>query len=191
LEDIAEYRESYAAQELVKIHDGLYINLGPCSSVDRRDSRILWASKIADDLEDAVAKGTEKADNVLVEFTNSTLAAQYLHFVKSIQFGPSKEDDGYVEDPAIILDILIEIISSDADFLETFQEAVKKYIDGCTLAAIAIPSYTCPTCKTNTAEANAKSDDPEDTVLTDWLVPLDISRLFLQGCAQKMYKSQE
>lgn len=119
----------------------------------------------------------------LEEVSRASLLCQYVHFVKSIEFGNiSTPGGGYavINDFDTILNALKTFSATDS-LREEIIEAILKYIMDSTTSIIAMPAFDCPFCK-EPQEKNVKNIPPRLKAF----IPIDIFQVFFGLLVQRV-----
>jgi hypothetical protein len=106
----------------------------------------------------------------------STLMRQFAHSVKCIEF-----NSNIIEDVETINSVLGSL-SADEELTKMFTKAAVDYNDMSTMATIGIPTYNCPNCNKDQAEAE-KTLPRLVTIL-----PLDMLQVFFSLHYQRLQK---
>ena len=102
---------------------------------------------------------------------------QYSHYVDSISFG----DNNVVQDFESICKVL-SALSTDNILSSEFNKNVNNLINFSSIAATAIPTFACPSCK-----KPAASRSKEDPAYVN-VIPLDMISIFFALVRVKMAK---
>jgi len=103
-----------------------------------------WVQNIIDKVENIYAdvENAEKKNKLIDDIVSKVLLGIYLAFIEKIEFA----DGSYIVDLAT-LEANLNHMSRDVELMDKFLVDIKNYINDNTLAVVAIPDYTCPTCE--------------------------------------------
>lgn len=158
------------------------------------DESFRWIDSIVQSVTRALGQSGDltKRQNYVKEKADSSELMQYVHWVKSIEFGTltPKEDSlegtatNVISDRNSIAQSLAMVNPAPA-VRELIMEKIRHHIEDTTLTVIAVPSYTCPVCQT-------PQEAPLEAALGRKvsLIPLDLLQLFIRLLIQRLSKAE-
>ena len=123
------------------------------------------------------ADDTNSKNIKINELAAASILGMYNAFVKSITF-----DGTTVNDPEGVTELLSDISSDDVAFTG-FVKVVSEYITNSSIAIVATPNYTCPSCNKNQNE-NKTGPFKE-------FIPINIVEHFFVLCALRTEKTRQ
>lgn len=178
-EEIIKYQDTLPTQESreVVIGDSVKMILKVPTVALHEESGFAWVDNIVEmtDRAFAVPLRGEERESYIHNQARVTLLRKYSHWVSKIVY-----EEDVVEDRATI-DNLLSRFSTAKGISNTLIENIVKYIDDCTVALVAIPTYNCPQCGEPAGNADRRHDD---------LIPLDVARIFFTLRSQRLYGRQ-
>lgn len=129
-------------------------------------------------LEESISKTTSQHDDpeernaALLRSANLTDMMEYSHWVSYIDLGEGQK----ITEPGSI-DLVLADLSGDRILVESFNQAIKTFIDKSTVAIIAAPTTKCPVCQ---------QEDIERGELFKGLVAMDVINTFFTLLSQEI-----
>ncbi len=191
LEAVKKYQE-----EISRMHDRriilnkdttheMAITLNTPSVGEYLDQGMRYISSIVDSVNRSMEVDTNNNErNAFMRSANNAGSlCQYIHYVKSIEFGHVSAADGdrrIIVDRKTVLDAL-KVLSATDSIRETIIKEVLDYISYSTLSIIAIPAYDCPVC-------GKEQDDKSKHLFPRHkaFIPLDMIQVFFGLHAQRI-----
>lgn len=184
LKDVESYQSQMASRNtrsMVYSADGSSINFELKTPNIRRyiESSDRWIADIETTADRLLQKDTNdnQRDNLIRDHAKATTMRQYSHYVDSISFG----DNNVVQDFESICKVL-SALSTDNILSSEFNKSVNNLINFSSIAATAIPTFACPSCK-----KPAASRSKEDPAYVN-VIPLDMISIFFALVRVKMAK---
>ena len=181
-EKIKEYQDEFVfpANAVVKLNDVITVKLGVPSIAEAQDSGYSWVDGITGATQKAFGlrmKENERGDYIREQALLTSLR-QYSHWIKSVT---NSEDGEEVLIDREKIDTTIDYISSNDEMTTALYKAILSYIDGTSIAMIALPRHKCPKCQGEPAAEYMKHPH---------LIPIDVVYVFfilrVQKLSQKM-----
>tara|TARA_B100000929_G_scaffold290991_1_gene287093 strand:+ start:1366 stop:2838 length:1473 start_codon:yes stop_codon:yes gene_type:complete len=179
-EDLERYEKEHfrGGATTFELQDNFKVRLQVPTIAQYEASGFAWVDGIVRLLEGSLGvslKGKER-DDYIVDQGRLTALQQYSHWVKEIMV----DDDSIVDQETI--ESLLGSLSSQEDISKQFFEKVGQFIDGATIALVALPKYDCPACG-GEQEADVHGDRHPH------LLPIDAVRVFFTLLDQRIYKA--
>lgn len=159
----------------IKVNENVSINLKVPNIDEYINSGYKWVNNIVNMIDGSLTEQpTDAARNHYInELGKSTNMRQYVHWIESIDAAGNIVDD--VETIEQIVDTFSSI---DEVRIEYFND-ILKFIDDSTMAVIAIPTYTCPSCQ---------EEQPATLPRFTHLLNIDVISCFFILLVQKLRK---
>ena len=196
LKEVLDYQTELTAMQDKRIifnegsNNEVAITLQTPSVVEYIEQGYSYINSIVDSVTKAMAMDASDQERTLFmeEASRSSTLCQYIHFVKSVEFGQLSKPDGAVvkmTDRSTVMDAL-KVLSPTASLREAIIKAILDYIAESTVSIIAMPAYDCPVCKAE-QDAHLTTRLPKHTAY----IPLDIIQIFFGLLAQYTERIQE
>lgn len=128
---------------------------------------------------------TEEGKNrKVLEMMYTMVLGLYATYIKSISI---KDSDVEIEEYSDILDTL-HSLSSDQIVIDSVITGVKNFINKTTIAVVAIPNYTCPTCNTEQSDSDNELTHHDDF---KELIPLNVLESFFDLCVMRLARTRQ
>lgn len=171
--ELERYREQHRyvskGQVILKDEGGVKVvmQLRVPTLSDYEESGFAWVDTI--DAQTTQAFGStmtgDARNSYILEQAQATSLRQYAHWIKSITINGRQ-----VIDDRKTLEDTVGTLTNDVNVRTAFFEGVRSYISDTTISLIAIPTYSCPSCKLDQQTA--------EEIKHPHLIPLDMAMVF-------------
>lgn len=182
-DSIAYYQKefSWKVDSFLKLDERSTLQFDIPTLKEYQDSGYRWIAEIAERTNRAfgLTLQGEQREEYMRQWAKFDSLRQYSHYFKAVvtTVGPDGKTEEVTIESAEQLDRVISQLGSRHDFQRKVSEKILEFIDGTTIAMVAIPKEPCPACG---------KTPPEEYLKHPNLIPLDVAQVFFTLSAQRV-----